>query len=172
MSPLRRCRHLGHPAMEPYWTRDLVMAWSRDFSRAIDYLKTRADIDSENLGYFSFSRPVMPLLSAVDGRVKAGAHIGTGLIGDLPAEFNPIHFAPRAKEPTLLMGGRYDFLAPMETAQTPLLRLLGAPEEDKRLALFDTGHVVLPGPEMIKEVLDWFDRYLGPVQTRSSTANP
>jgi hypothetical protein len=47
-----------------------------------------------------------------------------------------------------------------------MLRFLGAPEKDKRLALFDTGHVVRPGPEMIKEVLDWLDRYLGPVKTR------
>jgi hypothetical protein len=160
-------RHLEHPATDTYWTRDLVIAWSRDFSRSIDYLETRPDIDSENVGYFSFSNPVMPVLSAVDGRIKAGAHIGTGLMADFPAEFNSIHFAPRAREPTLLIGGRYDFLAPMETSQMPLLRLLGAPEEDKRLAPFDTGHVVLPGPEMIKEVLDWFDRYLGPVPLKA-----
>jgi hypothetical protein len=161
-------RHLGHPASEPYWTLDLVMAWSRDFSRAIDYLETRPDIASDNLGYFSFSNPVMPVLSAVDGRIKAGAHIGTGLMGvNLPPEFDPVHFAPRATEPTLLIGGRYDFLAPVETSQLPLLQLLGAPEEHKRLALFETGHAVLPGPEMIREVLDWFDRYLGPVPLRA-----
>jgi pimeloyl-ACP methyl ester carboxylesterase len=50
------------------------------------------------------------------------------------------------KEPTLLIAGRYDFISPVETSQLPLLRLLGAPEKDKRLALFDTGHVVYSGP--------------------------
>ena len=70
-----------------------------------------------------------------------------------------------------MIGGRYDFLAPMETSQLPLLRLLGAPEEDKRLAMFETGHVVLPGPEMIKEVLDWFDHYLGPVPLKPGTGS-
>jgi eukaryotic-like serine/threonine-protein kinase len=161
-------RHIGRPATVPTWTRDLVISWSRDFSRSIDYLETRDDIDHENLGYFSFSNPIMPVLSAIDGRVRAGAHIGAGLIGvDLPAEFNPIHFAPRATEPTLLIGGRYDFIGPVATSQLPLLHLLGAPDEHKKLALFDTGHVVHPGPEMIKEVLDWFDRYLGPVRTTS-----
>lgn len=160
-------RHLEHPATARYWTRDLIIAWSRDFSRAIDYLHTRGDIDHPNLGYFSFSNPVMPVLSAIDGRIKAGAHIGSGLAGrEFPAEFNPIHFAPRAKEPTLLIGGRYDFIGPVETSQLPLLRLLGAADEHKRLALFETGHVVYPGPEMIKEVLDWFDRYLGPVRLK------
>jgi hypothetical protein len=163
-------RHLGHPATIPYWTRDLAIAWSRDFSRSIDYLETRADIDHGNLGYFSFSNPLVPVLSAIDGRIKAGAHIGTGLPWqEWAAEFNPIHFAPRAKEPTLLIGGRHDFIGPVETSQLPLLRLLGAPEEDKRLALFDTGHVVYAGPEMIKEVLDWFDRYLGPVRAKAGS---
>ncbi|MEX1129390.1 MAG: protein kinase [Vicinamibacterales bacterium] len=160
-------RHLGHPATGQYWTRDLIIAWSRDFSRAIDYLETRDDVDHGSLGYFSFSNPVMPVLSSMDGRIKAGAHIGTGLPGlDFPDEFNPIHFAPRVKEPTLLIGGRYDFLAPLEASQLPLLRLLGAPEADKRIALFESGHVVYPSPEMIKEVLDWFDRYLGPVRLK------
>jgi len=44
----------------------------------------------------------------------------------------------------------------------PLLHLLGVPEADKRHVLFDTGHAV-PRIPMIKEVLDWLDRYLGPV---------
>ena len=159
-------RHLDHPVTGEFFSRDLVIAWSRDFSRSIDYLETRPDINHQNLGYFSFSNPIMPILSAVDGRIKAGAHIGLGLRGrDFPPEYNAIHFAPRAKEPTLLIGGRYDFIGPVETSQRPLLNLLGAPEKDKRLVLFDTGHVVYPGPEMIKEVLDWFDRYLGPVKT-------
>jgi hypothetical protein len=165
-------RHLDRPATVANWTPDLIISWSRDFSRAIDYLETREDIDSDNLGYFSFSNPLMPVFSSIDGRIKAGAHIGTGLMerndANLPAEIHPINFAPRAKEPTLLIAGRYDFIGPVETSQIPLLRLLGAPEEHKRLALFDTGHVVYPGSEMIKEVLDWFDRYLGPVRLKAA----
>jgi formylglycine-generating enzyme required for sulfatase activity len=166
-------RHLDHPATVPFWTRDLVIAWSRDFSRAIDYLQTRPDVDRANIGYFSLSNPLMPILSAIDGRIKAGAHVGTGLMSrQLPPEINPIHFAPRAKEPTLLVGGRYDFIGPVETSQEPLLRLLGAPDRHKRLALFETGHVVYPGPEMIREVLDWFDRYLGPVRVKTVPSRP
>jgi formylglycine-generating enzyme required for sulfatase activity len=159
-------RHLGRPATYP-WDKDLVISWSRDFSRAIDYLETRPDIDHQNLGYYSFSNPVMPVLSAIDGRVKAGVHIGTGFFSESVApEYDPLHFAPRAKEPTLMIGGRYDFIAPLETSQMPMFRLLGAPEKDKRLALFDTGHAVRPVPDVIKEILAWFDRYLGPVNTK------
>jgi hypothetical protein len=111
----------------------------------------------------------MPVFSAIDGRIKAGAHIGSNLIDEeLPAEIHPVNFAPGAKEPTLPIAGRYDFFGRSETTDHALLRLLGAPEQHKRLALFDTGHVVHPGPEMIKEVLDWFDRYLGPVRLRNA----
>ncbi len=65
-----------------------------------------------------------------------------------------------------MIGGRQDFILPLETCQKPLFRLLGASEKDKGLALFDTGHVVWPGPDMIKEILEWLDRYLGPVNTK------
>jgi hypothetical protein len=42
-------------------------------------------------------------------------------------------------------------------------RLLRSWHSDKRHVVFDSGHV--PPPDMvIKEVLDWLDRYLGPVR--------
>ena len=65
-----------------------------------------------------------------------------------------------------MIGGRHDFIMTLENSQRPMFQLLGASEKDKRLVLFDTGHVVWPGPEVIKEILAWFDRYLGPVSTK------
>jgi hypothetical protein len=41
--------------------------------------------------------------------------------------------------------------------------MLGTPGDLKRRVAYDTGHNV-PQAEMIKETLDWLDRYLGPVQ--------
>ena len=61
-----------------------------------------------------------------------------------------------------MLNGRYDFVAPLETCQVPMFRLLGSSERDKRHVLFDTGHAG-PPQQYIKETLDWFDRYLGPV---------
>jgi hypothetical protein len=61
-----------------------------------------------------------------------------------------------------MMSGRYDFTYPVETSQVPLFRLLGTPEKDKRHVLFEGGHRG-PTHEYIKETLDWFDHYLGPV---------
>ncbi len=44
-----------------------------------------------------------------------------------------------------------------------MFRLLGTPNEQKRRVLFDTGHD-LPRTGIIKETLNWLDRYLGPVK--------
>ena len=64
--------------------------------------------------------------------------------------------------PVLMVNGRYDFAYPLETSQKPLFRLLGTPEQHKRHALFDAGHVP-PVQETMREVLAWLDKYLGPV---------
>jgi hypothetical protein len=62
-----------------------------------------------------------------------------------------------------LLSGRDDFEFPLETSQIPMFHLLGAPEKDKRHIVCDSGHIV-PRLDMIKETLDWLDRYLGPVE--------
>jgi hypothetical protein len=44
-----------------------------------------------------------------------------------------------------------------------MFRLLGAPLGSKRHVIFESGHTP-PSDLVIKEVLDWFDRYLGPAR--------
>ncbi|MFO7890516.1 MAG: hypothetical protein R6V04_09285 [bacterium] len=44
-----------------------------------------------------------------------------------------------------------------------MFNLLGTPEEHKQMKLYETDHIP-PVNEMIRETLDWFDKYLGPVQ--------
>jgi pimeloyl-ACP methyl ester carboxylesterase len=157
-------RHLDTPPAPLRPERDLVIAWSRDFGRSIDYLESRPDIDHGKLGYYSYSAPFAPVMGAVENRIKAGFHIGTGLLPvNVPPEYDPFNFAPRVKAPTLIIGGRLDFILPLESCQMPLLRILGPAEKDKRLALFDRGHVVWLSPDVIKQIVEWLDRYLGPL---------
>ena len=61
--------------------------------------------------------------------------------------------------------GQHDFVRPVESCQMPMYRFLGAPAKDKRIVRVDTGHAVFASPGVIKEVLDWLDRYLGPVRS-------
>ena len=138
----------------------------QDLGRTIDYLETREDIDIDRLAYMGLSAGAIdgPLFTAVEQRLKASVLIWGGLPrSKRTPEVDPINFAPRATIPVLMINGRYDFLIPLETSQKPLFRLLGAAEKDKRHAIFDSGHIT-PMNDVIKETLNWLDRYLGPVQ--------
>jgi dipeptidyl aminopeptidase/acylaminoacyl peptidase len=86
-----------------------------------------------------------------------------GLRYNYPAEIQPANFMPRVKVPTLLINGRDDFSA-SPAAQQRFLELLGTPE--KKHVVMDGGHVPNDRRRMIAEVLDWYDKYLGPVQAR------
>ena len=61
-----------------------------------------------------------------------------------------------------MLNGRYDFFFPLDTSQKPMYQLLGTHEEHKRHVVADGGHSV-PRALLIRESLDWLDRYLGPV---------
>jgi hypothetical protein len=62
-----------------------------------------------------------------------------------------------------MVNGREDFDLPYETAQLPLFRMLGTPAADKKHRVLEGGHLPSRPREIYKEILDWFDRYLGPV---------
>ena len=79
-------------------------------------------------------------------------------------EVDAVHYLPRNHVPTLLIAGRDDYIVPVETNQKPLFRLLGTAPQDKRYVLLDCGHAPYPFQDVIKEVVPWLDRYLGPVQ--------
>ena len=145
-----------------------MIMWSKDLGRSIDYLETRSDIDHEKLAYegYSMGAALGSLLPGVEPRFKALVLIcgGFWLQKRLP-EADQINFAPRIKAPVLMLSGRFDYVFPTGTSQEPMLRLLGTRKEDKRLILYDTGHDI-PYTEVVKETLNWLDRYLGPVNRR------
>ena len=62
-----------------------------------------------------------------------------------------------------MINGRYDQIAPMDTAQQLLYRMLGTPQEQKRYVVYDIGHET-PPKASTQEILAWLDRYLGPVK--------
>jgi hypothetical protein len=83
---------------------------------------------------------------------------------------HPAHFAPRSRTPTLMINGLDDFIAPYELSQQPLFEMLGAPDDKKRHARLAGGHIPTNPLEIVREVLDWLDRWLGPVQRATSVA--
>lgn len=146
-------------------TRDLVVQWFKDNARSLDYLETRTDIDSGKMAFAGISMGAneAPLYGVLEPRFKTliGMAGGISQVERLP-EVEPANFAPRLKTPYLMINGRQDFMRPYEASQLALFRLLATPEPHKRLASYDGGHLP-PRNMMIKETLDWLDRYLGPV---------
>jgi dienelactone hydrolase len=145
--------------------RDHVIAWSKDLGRSIDYLETRPEIDSTKLAYLglSWGGAMGAILPAVEPRLKACVLVvpGFNLRKPLP-EVDQLNFAPHVTVPVLMLSSRYDFFFPVQTSQEPMFRLLGTPKQHRRRVVFDTSHNI-PRSELIRETLDWLDKYLGPV---------
>jgi dipeptidyl aminopeptidase/acylaminoacyl peptidase len=162
-------RRLAQRPRGPAELRDVLIQIAKDLRRSVDYLETRPDVDSNRLGYWGISMGAGwgPWLLGVDDRFQAAVLQGGGFRFWKPLpEVDPFHFAPRVRTPVLMLNGRHDFEVPLDASQKPLFKLLGTPEKDKRHVLFEAGHADYPVNELIKELLDWFDRYLGPVEGR------
>ncbi|MEJ2515915.1 MAG: SUMF1/EgtB/PvdO family nonheme iron enzyme [Gammaproteobacteria bacterium] len=156
-------------AWSPASRRDVLIQWSKDLGRSIDYVESREDLDSERIAFYGLSLGAVygTVLTALERRLAAAVMLGGGVnSGALPPEADPLNFAPRVRLPTLMLTGRDDFIRPVETHQVPLFRLLGVPDEQKQLARFDGGHAPSDMNAVIREALAWLDRWLGPVETQ------
>lgn len=143
--------------------RDIVVQWVKDTRTTIDYLGTRDDIDTDRVAYFGFSAGggKAPLVLAVEPRIRAAVLNVGGLPMDYPLpEVDQINYAPRVTTPVLMINGEHDINYPYEQNQRPLFELLGTAAEHKRHYVSPAGHIV-PLVEVIRETLDWLDRYLG-----------
>jgi dienelactone hydrolase len=140
--------------------------WSKDAARVIELIERHPELDGDAIGFLGFSLGANAgtTMLAVEPRFRAAVFLATGLFTNpLPAELEPIHFLPRIRQPVLLIGGSHDFMNPVETSQRPLFERLGTPPALKRHFIFDGGHVSPRPQELVGEMLDWFDRHLGPV---------
>ncbi len=129
----------------------------KDLARTLDYLESRDDIDVDGAAYMGLSGGawIAPITLAAEDRFKVAVLIGGGFYRDRTAPW-----AHRVTIPVLLLGGRYDSSFPVESSQKPFMELLGTPEEHKRHVIYEeAGHLPLPRGPMIKETLDWLDRY-------------
>ena len=154
----------------PGYVREVITQRALDVRRGIDFLASRPEIDHERIAFYGLSMGAEEgaIVGAVEPRVRTLVLVAAGIADDVPPEVDGLHFAPRVRVPVLMINGRYDFASPLETSQRPLFRLLGSKPGDKKHVLFDSGHVP-PWPDVVRETLDWLDRYLGPVTMAPQT---
>jgi fermentation-respiration switch protein FrsA (DUF1100 family) len=100
---------------------------------------------------------------ALENRFQTAILQGGGFTNARGApESDPLNFASRIRIPVLMINGRNDFELSVEQSQLPMFRLLGSAPADKKHFLVEAGHSP-PRNLVVKESLDWLDRYLGPV---------
>jgi formylglycine-generating enzyme required for sulfatase activity/predicted esterase len=146
--------------------RDRIVRRTAEFRMGLDYLETRADIDTTRIAHtgFSWGATVHAIvLLAVEPRIRSSVFIGGGIHEELTRllpEVNPVHFAPRIGGHKLVLTGKYDEEIPYEPAGRLLFELL---REPKRLELVESGH--LPPTEIRTPIIKAFlDETLGPVE--------
>jgi len=144
---------------------ECMVKWVKDLSRSIDYLETRADIDTARLGFLgdSWGGRLGNIIPAVEDRIKLSILLRGGFpSGKKFPESDEINYVSHVKTPVLMINGKYDFEFPYETSVKPMFDLLGTAEQNKKIVLCNTDHFI-PKTEMIKETLNWLDKYFGPV---------
>jgi len=156
-----------------HWRLDKTLEFStfqiniiKDVQRSMDYLESRSDIQSDKIAYsgFSWGGVVANIALAVEDRLKAAVlNVGGLSVHGTPRpEVDYVNFTPRVTIPVLMLNGRYDLALLYESEVQPMFDLLGTPEEDKRLIVYETDHWI-DRREVTKETLAWLDHYLGPV---------
>jgi pimeloyl-ACP methyl ester carboxylesterase len=159
----------GMGSRGPAERRQRKIRHNQDLSRTVDHLMERDDIDGERLACLGLSAGSEHGSSrlAIERRFKAAVWVGGGYDATHMQHEQPFvvpwNYEPRVTTPVLMINGRGDYALPVETGQKPLCDMLGTPAEDKRHVLFNGGHVP-QGTGIVRETLDWLDRYLGPVR--------
>ncbi len=153
-------------ADESVFYKDHVIMWRKDIGRSIDYLETRKDIQADKIAYLGWSWGgfMGGIIPAVEKRIKAVVlNVGGMEMNKSLPEVDQIHFLPRVTQPVLMLNGKYDMFFPVETSQMPMFNFLGTPKKDKKIMVYEAGHLV-PRTDFVKETLLWLDKYLGAVK--------
>jgi dienelactone hydrolase len=131
---------------------------TRDYRRAIDYLESRDEIDSQRIGVLGYSMGGTQtfLLTGVESRVKVAVAVATPAEKSKWSLVAPQNFVRAIGErPLRTIIGRADELCPLEHAQA-LQALLDAATSDQ--VLFDAGHK-LP-TDYVPRAVEWFRKNL------------
>jgi formylglycine-generating enzyme required for sulfatase activity/dienelactone hydrolase/predicted Ser/Thr protein kinase len=166
-------RNTGQTGPWPDSTRayqDWMVQVVNDVRRSVDYLESRPDVRRDALAYLgsSWGSSNGTRAVALEPRFKAAVFMDGGLspADDTPPQVDGVNFVPRITIPTLMVNGSGDNIYAVEANQKPLFTFLGTPADRKRHVILPGGHGIMgqQRSQSVKEVLDWLDRYLGPVE--------
>lgn len=103
------------------------------------------------------------IIAAVEDRVSTLILLAGGVLDVGLPEMNPLNYVTRIDVPLLVLNGEYDTILNYEYNAKPMAELVATPPEHVRLKAYPTDHIP-PKAEYVKEILDWLDKYFGPVR--------
>lgn len=140
-----------------YRYRDAIMQTIGDYSRAVDYLEERRDIDLQRIGVLghSIGGAEACLFAAFDKRVKALVASGAAYDESWLYPIKPINIARGINAAALILGGRIDNIINIENTKKLYLSL---GSQVKEIEIYESGHR-LP-VESVRRSVIWLDKYL------------
>jgi dienelactone hydrolase len=139
------------------WARDLVVNETIEYMRAIDYVCSRNDVDSNRIGVMGHSLGglISFNLAALDRRIKVAVPAVTPLMTISPAIYVG-NFAKRSRDiPILVLMGDKDWAYSIADAKQFFSSI---PVKTKQLILYDAGHR-LP-LAYVNDTAEWIAKYL------------
>jgi len=152
----------GSAATGPNGERDRTIAWSKDLGRSIDYLETRRDIDRRRIAYYGFSLGgiVGPILTALEPRFRR-ASFWVGAWSPCRRLRKSNRSTSRARAHADADGERQTgFRETDRDAAAAAFQSAGTAARPEALRAVRGGHIPRL-QDIIREMLDWLDRYLG-----------
>jgi dienelactone hydrolase len=141
-----------------YKADDMIVQTAVEYRRALDYLSSRVEIDSNRFGMIGYSMGAMTVfsISSIDERISCAVACVAPAIEDPYSPKGSHLYASYIKDvPFLLLMGKTDPFYTVKQANQ-LYKLIGS--DQKELVLYDSGHG-LP-PEWKDKAIDWLGNYL------------
>ncbi|MCK5209829.1 MAG: acetylxylan esterase [Cyclobacteriaceae bacterium] len=156
-----------------YWTRDIVIQTVFDLRRAVDFIQTRKELDSNRIGYYGISLGgiIGTIFSGVEPRVKVpvialaggGMHLMFGMDAlsvdtkDYLSMIEPLNFVEKiAPRPLLMINAENDDIVPPMMSKL----MFKTAKEPKEILWYPSKHHDIPVDKVYPDGVRWFQEYL------------
>ncbi len=148
-------------------THELVSEQFNDLSRSIQYLGTRSDINSKKLAYVGVSlgsAEGVILATLLQDKLRDRNFPGWRISApEIPCGRRPDRLRAQIEDAGVDGERPLRFFVFPDKSQNPLFAMLGTPASDKRHVVMESPHdVTVQRDQLVREVLAWLDKYLGP----------
>jgi cephalosporin-C deacetylase-like acetyl esterase len=156
-----------------YWTRDIITQTVFDLRRAVDFIQTRKELDSNRIGYYGISLGgiIGTIFSSVEPRIKVpvialaggGINLMFGMealsddVKDYLSIIEPLNFVDKiAPRPLLMINAENDDIVPPMMSKL----MFKAAKEPKEILWYPSKHHDIPIEKVYPDGIRWFQEYL------------